>query len=137
MRRFLLATHGSFADGIKSSIELIIGSQPELATICGYLTPGFDLEAAIRDHLGRVAPGDELVIMTDAAGGSVNNAFMAHLDHPGVHLVTGLNLPLALTILSANEDDPVEKVIAEAVETGQEGILYCNELSESSDDEGF
>ncbi len=36
MRKFLIATHGSFAAGIKSSLEMIIGSTENLYTIQAY-----------------------------------------------------------------------------------------------------
>lgn len=138
MRRFLIATHGRFAEGIRGAIELIIGEQPDLDTLCCYLTDDFDLEAAIQSHLGRMAAGDELVVLTDVAGGSVNKGFMTHLDHPGLHLVTGLNLALALTVLSSDESDPVGQVIAEAVTEAKSGVIYCNALSgDGQDDEDF
>ena len=129
MRRYLIATHGRFAEGIRGAAELIIGEQENLDTLCCYLTDDFDLETAIQSHLGRMAAGDELVVMTDVAGGSVNKGFMLHLNHPGLHLVTGLNLALALTLLSSDGDEPVEAAIAEAVREAKSGVIYCNSLS--------
>ncbi len=138
MRRYLIATHGSFAEGIKSSIELIIGKQENLSTICGYLTDDFDLDAAVRPHLKAMKEGDELVVMTDVSGGSINNLFMGYINHPGVHVITGLNFPLALGLLSSDENDRVEDIIADAIVAAKDGILYCNALKEQKkEDEDF
>ena len=136
MRKILFATHGTFAEGIRTTVELILGPQENLSTLCCYTTPEFDLQQAMREQLNSLQVGDELIVMTDVAGGSVNNGFMTLLGRPGIHVVTGLNFPMAVEMLTADEDEPVAQVIARVVEAAKEGILYCNETV-SADDEEF
>lgn len=135
MRKYLIATHGTFASGIRTSIELIIGEQPDLDVLCAYTTEDFDLPSEIKTRLDRLEAGDELVVMTDAMGGSVNNAFMNCMDDPRVHVLTGLNLVLAIELLSAPETQDTESVIASAVQAAKDGVIYCNQLEKKEEEE--
>jgi hypothetical protein len=44
MRKFLIATHGAFAQGIKSSLELIVGETENLFLIQAYLDQNISVE---------------------------------------------------------------------------------------------
>lgn len=135
MRKYLIATHGTFAKGIRSSVELILGEQKNLDTLCAYTTADFDLQKAIEERLEKLGNDDELIIMTDVLGGSVNNAFMNCLNNPNVHVITGVNLALVISLMSESDDTDVRTAITEAVQTAQEGIVYCNSLiSEEEED---
>ena len=136
MRKYLIATHGTFAKGIQSSVELILGEQENLDALCAYTTDDFDLQKAIDEKLNELKEDDELVIMTDVLGGSVNNAFMNCLNNPNVHVITGVNLALVIGLISESDDTDVKTAITEAVQAAQEGILYCNLLT-SEEEEDF
>ena len=100
MRRILLATHGEFAAGILNSAEIIIGKSEQVQTLCAF---------------------------TDILGGSVNNEFMRYLDHEGLHLISGLNLPLLIELILSTEPD-TEKLIGELLEQMPKQIQYCNRI---------
>lgn len=128
MRYFLFATHGRFATGILDSVELITGKHDNILTINAYTDENDDLEAQIAQVLSRLATADELVVVTDLFSGSVNNAFMNRLDDERIHLVAGLNLPLAIELvtMSAQEPDTV-KLIETALNSSKQSIKYCNQ----------
>ena len=98
MRRFILASHAYMSKGIKTSLELILGKQDNLSVYCAYAEgePFFKplVIQEVEDH-----PEDEFVIMTDLLGGSVNNELLELTTKGNVHLVTGTNLILAMSIL--------------------------------------
>ena len=82
------------AAGMKSSVEMVVGAQGHLMTISAYVTtcrPAEELEQMV-DSLEE---GDELVILTDVLGGSVNNEASQFVNEPGVFVVTGMKRPRA------------------------------------------
>ena len=83
MRRILLATHGEFAAGILNSAEIIIGKSEQVQTLCAFTDPTKDFQKQVQTIVEEIQPGDELVVVTDILGGSVNNEFMRYLDHEG------------------------------------------------------
>ncbi len=36
-RHYIFASHGSFANGLLNSVELILGKQPDIHTLCAYV----------------------------------------------------------------------------------------------------
>ncbi|TDW25747.1 fructoselysine and glucoselysine-specific PTS system IIA component [Breznakia blatticola] len=135
MRKIVVATHASFAKGIKESVEFIIGKQEMLQDMCAYVTQDFDIEKEISSILDELGDDDTLVVLVDLFGGSVSNAFAARIQDERVHVVTGVNFPLLLDLL-LNQDDDVESVIQRAVQSGKDGILYVNQvLNEQMEEE--
>lgn len=134
MRKFILASHGNLAEGLKSSIEMISGKQENLYVINAYTSEDFDLSATIEEFFSTFENEDEIVVFTDIYGGSVNNEFTVFLSKYKFHLVTGMNLSLVLEILSKN-NLPIEEVIDEALRISKESQVYVNQLSQLNDDE--
>ncbi|MFL0252375.1 PTS sugar transporter subunit IIA [Clostridium neuense] len=135
MRRFLIATHGHFAEGIYSSLKMIIGNKDNVETLCAYVTKDYDLKANIRNILGKLNEDDELIVITDIFGGSVNNEFMNLIgkNNGKIHLIAGLNLPLLAELISRQDDDKsTEDIINEVLNTSKQSIQYCNETLNNS-----
>ena len=61
-------------------------------------------------------------------GGSVTNMLLQHALRPNVHIVSGFNLPLVIEIMMADVRDPIEEVIASAIENAKEQMVYVNKL---------
>ncbi len=134
MRQFIIATHGNMAEGMKSTIGIIIGEQENLTCVCAYTPqcpdPIPEFEKVMSEH-----PEDEIIIMTDILGGSVNNEAMKCMRDPRVHVVTGTNLAMAITLLTSPEDLGIEEVIAEAVDAAMESLVRCRlECAEDEDE---
>lgn len=137
MRKFLIATHAEFAQGIYSALRLITGEQERIRVMCAYTVEGYDIKKEIAAHLESLSKDDELIVMTDVFGGSVNNEFMSVLGQPGrnVYLVAGINLPLLINlVLKADSDEPASRVIETSVAEAREAICFCNQMIEKTDD---
>lgn len=122
MRKILIATHATYAEGIRAAAELILGPQPEITTICAY-TEGVILEKALEEYFEACMPEDEVVVLTDIYGGSVNQACMKYMERSGVHLLTGANLALLLQVITMEEGEELQEAVNEA----KEQISYVNE----------
>ena len=121
-RHYIFASHGSFANGLLNSVELILGKQPDIHT----------LTQQVEALMARFPAQDELIVITDIFAGSVNNEFVRFLSRPHFHLLSGLNLPLIIDLLISAAEDDTEKLITEALTNAKESIQYCNQTIASA-----
>lgn len=133
MRQYYVITHALLAKGLKSASELIMGTQEQLIAYCAYLDPDQDVCAEVVEKVKHIE--DEVIVITDILGGSVNTAMMPLLEHPNVHIVTGANLGLILQLLMLPKDCDLKTAITQAIEQARQGIAYVNEISQTTEDE--
>ena len=80
MQRLVLASHGYLAEGMKNSAQIIVGKSAKIYTICAYVKEGITLESQINELFDSFPEDDEMIVVTDIFGGSVNNEFMQRLQ---------------------------------------------------------
>ena len=126
MRRILIATHEKYAEGITAAAELILGPHPEIETICAF-TEDIALDRQLEIYFKHCNAEDEVIILTDVYGGSVNQACMNYVSRPNTHLITGMNLALVLQIIMMEEKEGSEAFGA-MIEEARMQIVYVNEV---------
>ena len=129
MRRLLVATHGRFAEGIGETLGLILGASQPLEILNAYTTPDFNMAKAAKDYVSGLGEEDELIVAADVFGGSVANAFAEYTADGRVHVVTGLNLPLLIVLVSmlgseGSSGNSLEEMIQNAIEEAKEGMVF-------------
>jgi len=62
MRKFLIAAHGSFSSGIKSSLDIIIGKMENVFIIDAYVDGNQSIENELNAILEKVQADDELIV---------------------------------------------------------------------------
>lgn len=134
-RKFLIATHGTLAAGIKSSLEIITGPTENLFLIQAYVDENKSIEEELQAILEQVSDQDELIVFSDILGGSVTNQILQYALKSNVHVVSGFNLALVIDIVLADTNTPAEQVISEAIENAKEQIVYVNKLLTSQNNE--
>ncbi|MFC0516957.1 PTS sugar transporter subunit IIA [Mucilaginibacter angelicae] len=134
-RKFLIATHGTLAGGVKSSLDIITGAMDNVFLIEAYVDENKSLEDEIKTVLEQVGDNDELIVFSDILGGSVTNQVLQYALQANVHVVSGFNLPLVIEIVLADADTPAEEVIAEAIENAKQQMVYVNKLLTSQNQE--
>lgn len=127
-RKLMIASHSTFAAGIKNAIELIIGKQDFVYTLCAYTEGATEIETPVKEFIISLKEDEEVIIVTDLFGGSVNNEFMKHLSKPNIYLIAGMNLPLIFELIMNFDSDDTEEMICKAVESAREHIRYCNPI---------
>ncbi len=135
MIKILLASHGKLADGIYSSLKIIMGEQNNIETLCAYMEEEFNLKQEISDRLKDLSDEDKLIVVTDIFGGSVNNEFMSNLNRKNLYLIAGLNLPLVMELINISNENDLENLIMEAIENSKKSIQYCNLIIRSNIEE--
>jgi mannose/fructose-specific phosphotransferase system component IIA len=127
-RKFLIATHGAFAKGVKSALDIIAGEMENVFLIQAYLDDSRPVEDELEDVLATITDTDELIIFTDLLGGSVNNIMLRNAMRENVHIVSGFNLPLVIEIVLSDADTPAIEVIEDAINNAKGQMVYVNKL---------
>ncbi|HNW56682.1 MAG TPA: hypothetical protein PLR88_10305 [Bacteroidales bacterium] len=128
MRKFLIATHGTFAKGIQSSLDIIIGHTENVFLIQAYIDENKSIEDEVDAVLKQVSDNDELIIFTDILGGSITNQILQYAMRQNVYVISGFNLPLLLDILLADQETPVNEVIETGISNAKEQMVFVNNL---------
>lgn len=77
MNKILLASHGYLAQGMKSSLEILMGTNDRIECLCAYVDDDSrDVAALIDAWMETRDPADSWFVVTDIFGGSVNNEFI-------------------------------------------------------------
>lgn len=129
MKHVLIATHGKMASGIRYTAEMIAGEQTELTTIDAYVDAEVDVEKAFDTYIEE-RKGQRIFVMTDLMGGSVNQKLMQYaMKDNKITLITGMNLPLLLQILFA-EEDIGEEELKQCVEEARQELQIVGKAEE-------
>lgn len=115
MLKLFLSSHGKLATGMKNSVSLLTGSGENLTVFEAYLD-----QETVNDHLDAfyktVAEDDEVILLSDLYGGSVNQQMYLYLHRPHTRLIAGVNLALVLELCTRQEvtDDELEELIIQS-----------------------
>ena len=134
MRELYIATHGRYAEGIVSGLNLLIGEDHCVTPICAYCDNiGSTADLAIRFNeiaLAASSRGNELILFTDMSGGSVNNtAVQMMVEYPHVHVVSGANLIMLMEFCMSECSDTAQR-LADAIAAATDAMQYMNTLPE-------
>lgn len=131
MRRYVIASHHRLAQGLKDTLEFLTACR-DIRDINAYVDDR-ELDDQIREVFSSFDPEDEVIIMTDMLGGSVNQHFCPYMSER-CHLICGINLICALGLVLLPENEPVTaKDIREIVEDARSHLIYVNEYESPED----
>ncbi len=136
--KIILVSHGKLAKGMKDTVEMIAGQQENLEAYEAYENGTSD-DSFINDLKNSLvsSKNDDVIIVTDVLGGSVNNEATQLLkDHPNLTILTGMNLPLIITLVTTVNSGISDEKVSEAIDEGKKGVLSVNKLMTEKDDEG-
>lgn len=123
---------------MKDTVEMIAGQQENLEAYEAYENGTSD-DSFINDLKNSLtlSKNDDVVIVTDVLGGSVNNEATQLLkDYPNLTILTGMNLPLIITLVTTVNSGISDEKVSEAIDEGKKGVLSVNKLMTEDDDEG-
>ncbi|EPS5425568.1 PTS sugar transporter subunit IIA [Klebsiella michiganensis] len=134
MREMYIATHGRYAEGIVSALNLLIGDDHGVTPVCAYCGEiESTAELAIRfDAIARQAAGrgNELVLFTDMPGGSVNNtAVQMMVKYPHAHVISGASLIMLMEFCMSEHVETAQR-LQDAVTAASGAMQYMNQLPE-------
>lgn len=123
--QIVLLSHGNLCQGMKDTVEMIIGKQERLHALSLYSDSGISEFSEKLDEFVKKNADSEIIFVTDLFGGSVNNTVVErYVDLPKVKILTGMNLPLVIELIMGEEME--EQNIEQAIMVGQKNIMKMN-----------
>lgn len=121
MIRLFLSSHGHLATGMKSALEVLLGNADQLTVFDAYIDER-SVQSALDDfYLYQVQNEDQVILLSDVYGGSVNTTMMQYLNHENTTLISGAHLGLILELVLLPEAISKER-LEELVESSKKGI---------------
>lgn len=122
----ILASHGSFADGIFQSGEMIFGQQENVAHVTLMPSEGpDDIRAKMEDAIKSFDDPEEVLFLVDLWGGTpfnqANNLVEQHKDKWAI--VAGMNLPMVIEAYASRFSmEKAQEIAAHLVSAGKDGV---------------
>lgn len=126
MKKIILASHHTFAAGLKDTVNYICPDMADIKAISAYIS-NKPVEDEIKETIESFATNDQILVFTDLLGGSVNQAFVKYLADNNVELITGMNLPVVMSLIMTPNDEVTESEINNAIESAREQLIYVND----------
>lgn len=123
--KYIIATHGKMASGIKNTVEMLAGKRDDIYTIDAYVENQEFVETF--ERLLSLFEDEYIYVFTDIVSGSVNQAISGFLKNRRIHLITGINLPVIMELVLRNEELGDEEISA-IIEEARQHLIYVNEL---------
>lgn len=136
MRRFIFASHHKLAYGLKDAVDFLTGATKIIYDINAYLDDETkDIDTVVAELFASFDDEDEVVVLVDMMGGSVYQKFYPYMSEK-VHVICGMNLPMALSLVLAPEDErltseKVEQVLMDC----KNQLVYVNKMAASVDED--
>ena len=136
MRRFIFASHHKLAYGLKDTVDFLTGATKIIYDINAYLDDETkDIDTVVAELFASFDDEDEAVVLVDMMGGSVYQKFYPYMSEK-VHVICGMNLPMALSLVLAPEDErltseKVEQVLMDC----KNQLVYVNKMAASVDED--
>lgn len=140
MRYFIFVSHGQLASGMSSALSMLVGTRDNVLHVA--FQDGMDA-ATFRENVEAlihpITNQDEVMVMADLISGSPLTTTMEllaqHMDLAHVRAIGGMNLPLAITAIEA-EDDPLDDAVSAMIECAVEQVqkFALNADDSDSDD---
>ena len=125
----VVVTHGHLANELLAAAETIIGPIKHITAVSiGWHD---DVDAAndeIERAITRVSEGRGVLLLTDMFGGTPTNIAAMFLHEDEVEVVTGVNLPMVIKVVSQTDDESLAELARRVKEQGREGIYLAGEF---------
>jgi fructoselysine and glucoselysine-specific PTS system IIA component len=126
--KIILVSHGKLALGMKDTLQLIVGPRDDVIAFEAYEDGKGDKFIDQIKKLVSENVDEKFVVITDVLGGSVNNEMTSLLKkNKNVYLITGMNLPLVIT-LATKTGEVNSELIDSVVKEGQKGVININQM---------
>lgn len=129
MGKLILASHGSMCEGLKESVEMILGPQDNIETVA--LLPDEGQEDFEKKFLAAITD-EEVTVFTDLLGGTPANVISKTLMiGKQFDLYAGMNLPMVIAYLNGEMLNQEADIINET----QKSIVKVNDLLQGLDED--
>ena len=131
----VVVTHGQLAAELLNAAEMIVGDLPGyIAVSIGWHDDVTVAHGAIASAIEKVRTSAGALLLTDMFGGTPANLGMAFLENGAVEVVTGVNLPMLITLARATDGDDLLARARKLCDHGRAAIRVASDLLRSEGD---
>ncbi len=124
----LIVSHGALADALISEVQFLIGKLQKVKGVSIWPKESEEeVRGRIRERMAEVDEGDGIVILTDIMGGTPTNLCLSFLKDERVEVVTGVNVPMLLTLSSYRKERSLEEICSLVKKSGRRSIILVKE----------
>lgn len=126
MRKIILASHGSLAEGMLSAGKMILQDCPQVRAygLDTYGSPT-DIYEILNTEIS-THTDDTYIILCDINGGSVHNQLLHLCVYEHVQLVTGMTLSMLLEIVLDHEHTDTAELLTKVIQSAGQNMLIFN-----------
>jgi mannose PTS system EIIA component len=126
----LIVSHGPLAKALISSVQIILGNLPKVKGISIWPRERpSEVKDRIKKRMQEVQDGDGVIILTDLLGGTPTNLSLSSVENEKAEVITGVNLPMLLTIMSYRKGKSLEKICSFVRKAGRKSILLAKNIA--------
>ncbi len=124
----VVASHGKLAEELLRTAEAVVGPLAEVRTVA-VVASDPEVRHKVAEAIRAVDGGEGVLLLTDLLGGSPTQLCLSFLNERQVEVVTGVNLPMMLKLVSLRAaGKPIGEIARELAEAGQRSIEHASEL---------
>lgn len=97
-RHYVIASHSTFAAGMASALKFFAGDDLQLTVLSAYVD-NKPIDEQVKNIFKDIPVEDEVVVLTDLMGGSVNQKFFPYVYREHTQIITGMNLSVAMAVV--------------------------------------
>ncbi len=125
----VVVSHGRLADALISSVQSLVGHLPRVSGVSIWpKDKEKEVKYKIEHKMGEVDDGEGVVILTDILGGTSTNVSLSLSRSEKVEIVTGVNMPMLLTLSSYRETKSLTEIGELVKESGRRSIILAKEV---------
>lgn len=133
MLKIFLSSHGHLASGMKSSLDILMGASNNVTVFDAYIDQS-SVQEKLDAFYTEVSEEDQVLLMSDLIGGSVNQVMMTYLQKPNTTLIGGVNLACVLELSTKTEvtAEELEQIVEQS--RSMLSIVQLPDLTEEQED---
>ena len=125
----LIVSHGSFAAGLLSAVELIAGKQEKVTTIGLHHEDGVEeFETKVNQALEDLDDGDGVLVFVDILGGTPSNVIFRSLAKREFKAIAGMNMAMVVQAVMMRDSMEKEELYKFVLEVAQQPPVLLHEM---------
>src|SRR4030043_2012730 len=125
----LVVSHGGLADALIASVQSLVGNLQRTRGVSIWpKEKEEEVKDRVRKEIAEGVDGEGVVILTDILGGTPTNLSLSFLEDEKVEVVTGVNIPMLLTLTSYRKGRSLREIGSLVKESGRRSIVLAREI---------
>lgn len=127
----LIVTHCDLGKELLKAAEFIVGRLDAADAISiNQISDSEEIRKNIENKVTALDNGQGVLILTDMFGGTPSNISLSFLKEEMVEVLTGVNLPMVISIAHSRSEMSLEELAEKAQEAGKMSISLAGKLLE-------